>query len=165
MTYPWSDRCLIDLAPSGHQFMTVDHGQADVAFHDHPNGDVLFTLPVEAFGYDPEESFVEWSGGYLTEDTAIVTLGGESQDEEEWFRYHLVDVRTGTLSGEFTVEASNPYELVPLGDGSWLTGGPGGDPVRWSSAPQPSAPPHQPLHTRGSNRDGRPPSAADSSGA
>jgi hypothetical protein len=122
--------------------MTVDHGQADVAFHDHPNGDVLFTLPVEAFGYDPEESFVEWSGGYLTEDTAIVTLGGESQDEEEWFRHHLVDVRTGTLSGEFTVEASNPYELVPLGDGSWLTGGPGGDPVRWSSAPQPSAPPH-----------------------
>ncbi|NUW05213.1 hypothetical protein [Streptomyces sp. CAI 127] len=142
VTCPWQDRCLIDLAPSGHQFMTVDHGQADVAFHDHPNGDVLFTLPVEAFGYDPEESFVEWSGGYLTEDTAIVTLGGESQDEEEWFRHHLVDVRTGTLSSEFTVEASNPYELVPLGDGSWLTGGPGGAPIRWSSGPQPSAPPH-----------------------
>jgi hypothetical protein len=84
---------------------------------------------------------VEWSGGYLTEDTAIVALGGESQDEEEWFRYHLVDVRTGTLSGEFTVEVSNPYELVPLADGSWLTSGAGGDPVRWSRAPQPFAPP------------------------
>ncbi|MFG1807824.1 hypothetical protein [Streptomyces sp. NPDC049040] len=79
---------------------------------------------------------------YLTEDTAIVTLGGEYEDEEEWFGHHLVDVRTGTLRGEFTVEASNPYELVPLGDGSWLTGDPGGNPVRWSSAPQPSAPPH-----------------------
>jgi hypothetical protein len=167
VTYPWSDRCLIDLAPSGQQFMTVDHEQADVAFHDHPNGDVLFTLPVEAFGYDPEESFVEWSGGYLTEDTAIVTLGGESQDEEEWFRYHLVDVRTGTLSGEFTVVVSNPYELVPLGDGSWLTGGPGG-PVRWSRAPQPSAPPRPAVstsHARGRSSDGGHPSATDPSGA
>ncbi|MFI2209486.1 hypothetical protein [Streptomyces sp. NPDC020141] len=132
MTFPWSDRCLIDLAPSGRQFMTVDHGQADVAFHEHPGGEVLFTLPVDSFGHDLEDAFVEWSGGYLTEDTAIVTLGGESEDEEDWFRYYLVDVRTGTLSGEITVEATNPYELVPLGDGSWLTDGPDGRPVRRS---------------------------------
>lgn len=72
---------------------------------------------------------------------AIITLGGESQDEEEWFRHHLVDVRMGTLSGEFTVEVSNPYELVPLGDGSWLTGGAGGDLVGRPRAPQPFAPP------------------------
>ncbi|MEH0517384.1 hypothetical protein QBC31_43315 [Streptomyces sp. B21-079] len=142
VTYPWSDRCLIDLAPGGQQFMTVDHGQADVAFHRHSNGDVLFTLPVEAFGYDPEETFVEWSGGYLTPDLAVVTLGGEGQDEEEWFRYHLIDVRTGTLSGEIAVEVTNPYELVPLGDGSWLTNGSDGTPVRWSHSPLTSAPPH-----------------------
>ncbi|MER6384999.1 hypothetical protein ABT274_34725 [Streptomyces sp. NPDC001127] len=142
VTYPWWDRCLIDLAPDGQQFMTVDHGQADVAFHSHPSGDVLFTLPVEAFGFDPEETFVEWSGGYLTPDLAVVTLGGEGEDEEEWFRYHLIDVRTGTLSGEIAVEVSNPYELVPLGDDSWLTDGPDGNPVRWSRAPLPSSPPH-----------------------
>jgi len=130
VTYPWSDRCLIDLAPDGQQFMTVDHGQADVSFHRHPSGDVLFTLPVEAFGYDPEETFVEWSGGYLTEDLAIVTLGGEGQNEEEWFRYHLVDVHTGTPIDEITVEVTNPYELVPLGDGSWLTGALDDHPVR-----------------------------------
>lgn len=144
VTYPWRDRCLIDLAPDGQQFMTVDHGQADVAFHRHPSGDVLFTLPVEAFGFDPEETFVEWSGGYLTPDLAVVTLGGEGQDEdgEEWFRYYLVDVRTGSLSGEIAVEVDNPHELVPLGDGSWLTDGPDGNPVRWSHAPLPSAPPY-----------------------
>ncbi|MCC3772522.1 hypothetical protein [Streptomyces sp. UNOC14_S4] len=143
VTYPWWDRCLIDLAPGGEQFMTVDHGQGDVAFHSHPGGDVLFTLSVEAFGYEPEEgTFVEWSGGYLTSDTAAVTLGGETEDGEEWFRYHLVDVRTGTLSGEIAVEAASPYELVPLGDGSWLTDGPDGHPVRWSRAPLSSAPPH-----------------------
>lgn len=140
VTYPWWDRCLIDLAPDGQQFMTVDHGQADVAFHHHPSGDVLFTLPVEAFGYDPEETFVEWSGGYLTPELAVATLGGEGQDEEEWFRHHLIDVRTGTLSGEIAVETANPYELVPLGDGSWLTDGPDGTPVRWSRAPLPSSP-------------------------
>jgi hypothetical protein len=142
VTYPWSDRCLIDLAPDGQQFMTVDHGQADVTFHRHPNGEALLTLPVEAFGYDPEETFVEWSGGYLTPDLAIVTLGGESQDGEEWFRYHLIDVHTGTLSGEIAVEVTNPYELVPLGDGSWLTNGPDGNPVRWSRSPLPAPQPH-----------------------
>ncbi|MEU6355837.1 hypothetical protein ABZ896_42085 [Streptomyces sp. NPDC047072] len=135
VTYPWSDRCLIDLAPGGHQFMTVDHGQADVAFHRHPSGDVLFALSVEAFGYDGEETFVEWSGGYLTPDTAVVVLGGETEDEEEWFRFHLVDVRTGTISGDLAVEAAHPYDMVPLGDGSWLTDGPDGHPFRravWS---------------------------------
>ncbi|MFF7051680.1 hypothetical protein ACFY94_25310 [Streptomyces griseorubiginosus] len=138
--FPWSDRCLIDLAPSGRQFMTVDHDQTDVAFHTHLDGDVLFTLPVEAFGYDPEACFVEWSGGYLTDDTAVVTLGGAGEDEEEWFRHHLVDVRTGTVGGEFTADVSNPYALVPLGDGSWLTDSAEGHPVRWSGAPQPSSP-------------------------
>ncbi|MFF4364588.1 hypothetical protein [Streptomyces sp. NPDC001594] len=138
VTYPWSDRCLIDLAPGGEQFMTVDHGQADVSFHRHPSGDVLFTLPVEAFGYDPEETFVEWSGGYLAPDTAVVTLGSETEDGEEWFRYHLIDVRTGTISGEMAVEAAHPYDLEPMGDGSWLTDGP----VRWSRDSLPTAPPH-----------------------
>ena len=108
----------------------VDHGQADVSFHRHPSGDVLFTLPVEAFGYDPEEAFVEWSGGYLPEDLAIVTLGGEGQNEDEWFRYHLVDVHTGTPIDEITVEVTNPYDLVPLGDGSWLSSALDDHPVR-----------------------------------
>ncbi|MFD3682930.1 hypothetical protein [Streptomyces sp. NPDC058613] len=138
VTYPWSDRCLIDLAPGGEQFMTVDHGQADIAFHHHPSGAVLFTLPVEAFGCDPEETFVEWSGGYLTPDTAVVALGSETEDGEGWFRHHLIDVRTGTISGEMTVESAHPYDLEPLGDGSWLTEGP----VRWSRDSLPPSPPH-----------------------
>ncbi|MDX3234431.1 hypothetical protein PV392_01750 [Streptomyces sp. ME03-5709C] len=112
VTYPWSDRCLIGPAPDVHQFMTVDHGQADVAFHRHPSGEVLFTL------------------------------GGEGEGEEEWFRYHLVDVRTGTLGGEMAVEVDDPYRLEPLGDGSWLTDAPDTDPVRRACDPPPSSPPH-----------------------
>lgn len=137
--YPWSDRCLIDLAPDGQQFMTVDHDQADVAFHRHPGGEVLLTLSVEDFGYDPEEAFVEWSGGYLTPDTAVVTLGGETEDEEEWFRHHLVDVHTATLGGEIAAEVTNPYELTPLGDGSWLAPGPDGHPSRRLHRPREEA--------------------------
>ncbi|MFG3350327.1 hypothetical protein ACGF1Z_35435 [Streptomyces sp. NPDC048018] len=139
VTYPWWDRCLIDLAPDGRQFMTVDHGQHDVAFHRHPSGDVLFSLPAEAFGHEPKETFVEWSGGYLTPDLAIVTVGGtdeNEEDEKEWFRCHLVDVRSGTVSGEITVEAAaSAYEVVPLGDGTWLTGKPDSNPVRRAHTP------------------------------
>ncbi|MFD6415220.1 hypothetical protein [Streptomyces sp. NPDC060194] len=131
--YPWSDRILIQLSPDGTQFMTVDHDQADVSFHRHPDGDVLTTLPVEAFGYDPEDHWLEWSGGYLTAGTAVVTVRRED-DEEEWFRHHLVDLRTGTPGGEPATSASHPYDLVPLGDGTWLTGMSDGRPVRTAGA-------------------------------
>jgi hypothetical protein len=130
--YPWNDRCLIALSPGGEQFMTVDHGQEDVVFHRHPDGEAMLTLPVEAFGYDPDGVFVEWGGGYLTPQTAVVTLGGEDEDGEEWFRYHLVDLRTGSVDGELAVEAEDPYRLHLLGDGTWLTSDPAGHPVRWS---------------------------------
>ncbi|MFF2195119.1 hypothetical protein [Streptomyces sp. NPDC058157] len=99
VTYPWLDRCLIDLAPDERQFM--DHGQQDVAFHRHPgNG------------------------------------GCESEDEEEWFRHHLVDVGSGAVGAELAVDVANPYALRPLGDGSLLVDGPDGHPVRRSAGPR-----------------------------
>ncbi|MGW5344444.1 hypothetical protein [Streptomyces sp. NPDC004050] len=142
--YPWSDRCLIDLAPGGEQFMTVDHGQEDVAFHRYPDGEVLFALSVEAFGHDPDAVWTEWSGGYLTPDTAVVTLVGDGvrgkrdgdgdgdggDEAEESYRCYLVDVRAGTVAGEFTAHARHSYDVRPLGDGSWLTSDPSGHPVR-----------------------------------
>ncbi|MFI6349622.1 hypothetical protein [Streptomyces sp. NPDC050560] len=133
--YPWSDRCLIGLAPDGRQFMTVDHGQADAAFHRHPEGDVLLTRSVADLGHDPGEAFMEWSGGYLTPDTAVVTVGGETENEGEWFRHHLLDVHTGAVVGEIAAETADPYALHPLGDGSWLTPGPDGHPVRHLARP------------------------------
>ncbi|MFF2521348.1 hypothetical protein [Streptomyces liangshanensis] len=134
VTYPWDDRILIGLAPDGGQFMTVDHGQADVAFHHAPGGDVILSLSVDAFGFDPEETFMEWSGGYLTPDLAVVTVVGEGDDQEEWSRHYVVDVRTGRIDGEFAAEVANPYHLHLLGDSTWLTGDPGGHPVRRSRA-------------------------------
>ncbi|MFE9927074.1 hypothetical protein ACFYQA_37800 [Streptomyces sp. NPDC005774] len=132
--YPWSDRCLIDLAPDGRQFMTVDHEQADVAIHTYPDGEVTFTLAVDAFGHDPDEIYMEWSGGYLNQDTVIVTLAGETEDEEEWFRHYRVDVSSGQVQTAFDAHGENPYDIRPLGDGSWLTTDPSGHPIRWSDS-------------------------------
>ncbi|BBA95653.1 hypothetical protein RVR_598 [Actinacidiphila reveromycinica] len=145
--YPWDDRCLLGLAPDGRHFMTVDHAQADIALHTYPDGEVEFTLPVAAFGHDPEAARVEWSGGYLDADTVIVTLVGESDgyggsdgsgdegDEgaEEWTRRYLVDTRTGRVRGAFDARTEELYDVRPLGDGSWLTTAPSGHPVRRSA--------------------------------
>jgi hypothetical protein len=132
--YPWADRCLIGLSPNGHQFLTVDHGQADVALHAYPDGEVTFRLTVEDFGHDPEEDFVEWSGGYLDADTVIAVLGGETEDGEEWFRYYRVDTPTGRVLGEFDAHENGPYDIQPLGDGTWLTTDSSGHPIRWAQA-------------------------------
>ncbi|MEU0564833.1 hypothetical protein ABZ297_05450 [Nonomuraea sp. NPDC005983] len=119
--YPWTDRSLVSLAPDGHHFMTVHHDQEDVAFHAYPDGEVMIRIPVESFGYDPDEAYVEWTGGYLDADNAIVTIGGETEDEQEWYRHHLVDVRTGQVHGTLDAQSRHAYDVKPLGDGSWLT--------------------------------------------
>ncbi|MBE8471910.1 hypothetical protein [Streptomyces justiciae] len=132
--YPWSDRCLIALSPDGHHFMTVDHEQGDITLHTYPDGESTLTLSVDAFGHDPDETFVEWSGGYLDQDTVIVTLGGETEDEEEWFRHYRVDTRADRTPTLFESHAENPYDLHPLGDGTWLTTAPSGHPIRWAAS-------------------------------
>lgn len=131
--YPWVDRVLIDLAPDGQQFMTVDHGQADVAFHFYPSGEVAVALQVEDFGHDPDEVFLEWSGGYLSPGVAVVTLVGEDEDGQEWFRHYRVNVPTGRVGAELAPNAGHADDLQPLGDGTWLTTDPSGHPVRWSA--------------------------------
>ncbi|MFE6749898.1 hypothetical protein ACFVGM_28895 [Kitasatospora purpeofusca] len=128
--YPWDDRCLIDLSPDGHRFMTVNHDQGDMAVHAFPEGEVVFTLPVDAFGHDPDDARLEWSGGHLDPDTVLVTVVGETEDEEEWFRHYRVDARSGRVRGEFDAQGTDPYDIHPLGDGTWLTTDPSGHPVR-----------------------------------
>lgn len=132
VAYPWSDRCLIALAPGGTGFMTVAHDQTDAAFHEYPDGDVTLRFPVEAFGYDPDTAWVEWNGGYLTPGTAVVTVVGETEDEREWFRHYRVDLAAGETGAEFDGHAAGAYDLQPLGDGTWLTTDISGHPIRWS---------------------------------
>lgn len=133
--YPWVDRCLVDLSPDGHRFLTVDHAQTDLAVHAFPGGEVVFTLTVDDFGNDPDTVFLEWSGGYLTPDTLVVTLVGETEDEQDRHRHYHVDARSGRVLGESDARTTDPDDLRPPGDGSWLTTDPSGHPVRRTATP------------------------------
>lgn len=134
MRYPWSSRCLIDVSPDGRHFMTVDHDQTDMALHTYPDGEMTLALSVDVFGCDPDETVVEWSGGYLNQDTVIVTLAGETEDEQEWFRHYRVDTSSGRVQAEFDAHVEALHDIEPLGDGSWLTTAPSGHPIRRTEA-------------------------------
>ncbi|MFD8599266.1 hypothetical protein ACFV1L_30105 [Kitasatospora sp. NPDC059646] len=129
---PWDDRCPIGLSPDGRRLLTVDHGQDDATVLALPDGEVQLTVTLADFGDAPEEheAMVEWSGGHLDADTLLLVLTGETEDEQEWFQAYRVDAHDGRILGEFTTHATGPYDLQPLGDGSWLTTGPSGHPVR-----------------------------------
>ncbi|MFI9787635.1 hypothetical protein ACIHEI_29635 [Kitasatospora sp. NPDC051984] len=129
---PWDDRCPIGMSPDGRHLLTVDHGQEDATVLALPGGEVQLTLALGDFGDDAEpEAVVEWSGGYLDADTLLLVLAGETEDEQEWFRTYRVDAHDGRVLGELTTHGEHAYDLQPLGDGSWLTRGPAGHPVRW----------------------------------
>jgi hypothetical protein len=120
--YPWRDRVLIDLSPSGRQLMTVDHRQLDVAFHGYESGTVQLRVSIGTLEDDPGDAGFEWTGGYVDEDTVVAVVAGVEgdEDEDEWWRNTLVDVRTGAMR-PLPVLTADPYELQPLGDGTYLT--------------------------------------------
>ncbi|MFF3669428.1 hypothetical protein [Microtetraspora malaysiensis] len=91
-------------------------------------------LSVDAFGHDPDEAYVEWCGGYLSPDTVIVTIAGETEDEQEWFHHYRVDARSGQVQAELDARGEHSYDIRPLGDGTWLTTHPSGHPVRWTDS-------------------------------
>ncbi|OJJ01901.1 hypothetical protein ASPVEDRAFT_41457 [Aspergillus versicolor CBS 583.65] len=126
-SYGWEDRCLLDMAPDGRTFMTVDHNVGDAAFHAFPGGDVLLRVSVEDFGYEgdeddeDDEACIHYIGGFLDLNTAVVTVKGETEDEE-WVHYHAVDVRTGAHLGRLDAHPHNDEAegFQPLGDGTWV---------------------------------------------
>lgn len=120
--YPWEDRMFTGFAPDGRQFMTICHGQWDIAFHTYPDGEKIRSVSVTDLGYD-EDVWLEWAGGYLDADTAFMVAAGEGfdDDDEEWSRHHLIDVRTGAHLGTFDPRTDDPYGVIPTGGGVWLT--------------------------------------------
>lgn len=132
--YEWDDRVLMDIGPDGRYFMTLSH---DVAFHAFPDGEVVLRLTLADFGYEFDddnegytgEARIDYIGGFLDPGIAVVVVTGET-DDEEWRHYHRVDLRTGTALGRFEAHSQNEYDFEPLGDGTWITSGPDGKPVR-----------------------------------
>jgi hypothetical protein len=125
--YAWGNRTLVSVTSDGRHLMTVDHDNADAAFHTYLDGAVVARVSVEDLGHDPDEAFIEYAGGYVDDDTAVLTVAGETGDEQEWYERHLVDPATGRVRGRLDAPSAGPYDFTPLGDGSWLsTDGDGG---------------------------------------
>ncbi|GIF16793.1 hypothetical protein [Actinoplanes teichomyceticus] len=120
--YGWGDRVLIDVSPDQRGFMTVEHQeQRDVAFHDLAGGAARFRLGVADFGADPELAVIEWAGGYLDADTAVVVVYGEDgATGEPWWRHHRVAVHTGEVLGDLGIVTIDENDLRPLGDGTYV---------------------------------------------
>lgn len=121
--FGWDDRSLVSVAPDESRFMTVAHDQEDLRIHDLPGGGSRLRLTVADFGFDPDdEVYVEWSGGFLDDDTVIAVIMGidEQSPDEEWWRHYRVDARTGAVLGEMPVTTIDQYDLTPLGDGTFL---------------------------------------------
>jgi len=132
-SYVWDCRTLVDVAPDGRSFMTVD---LDFAFHAFPGGEVVLRVPVEDFGYEyggdeygDDEAIAHWTGGFLNADIAVVTIVGE-KDDKEWHCHHGIDLRTGTPLGRFEAHSRDREDFEPLGDGTWIVSGPDGSPIR-----------------------------------
>ncbi|GAA3392745.1 hypothetical protein [Cryptosporangium minutisporangium] len=119
--YEWGNRVLVSMTSDGSHLMTVDHGNADAAFHTYPDGAVVAQVPVEALGYEPFDAVIEYAGGYVDDSTAVVTVAGETENEEEWFERYLVDPHTGEIRRRLDAPSGHPYDFEPLGDGSWLS--------------------------------------------
>jgi hypothetical protein len=130
-SYEWDDRALIDVAPNGQCFMTVDHGRLDVAFHAFPSGEEVLRLPVEDFVSECGDEFIDWSGGFLNTDIATIVITGELNDEE-WHHYYKADLRTGESLGRFEAHCSEIDSFQTLGDDSWIVSDLNCDPVRYS---------------------------------
>ncbi|BCY05336.1 hypothetical protein [Actinoplanes sp. L3-i22] len=112
------DRVVIDASPDRRQFLTVDHERrADMALHDLATGEVVHRIPAAGFGLG-DRAYVNWSGGYLDDETVIVVIV-VGEPEHTW-RHFRVDTRTGEVLGDLGIVTVDKDDLEPLGDGTYV---------------------------------------------
>ncbi len=118
----WSNRVPVDVSPDQRLIMTVDHEQEDVAFHDVSDFAEVLRVPLSAFGdWEFGEAGVEWAGGFLTAETAIVVVSGEGEETGEmWWKHFTVDTSSGSVTGEMGISTIDEYDMSPLGDGTYV---------------------------------------------
>ena len=124
---------MIDVAPDGRWFMTVDHSRYDVTFHVFLSGEVILRVPIEAFGYE----YFEDDEACIDGDIAVVTIAGE-EDDQEWHCHYSINLRSGIPCGRFEAYSRDNYDFEALGDGTWIVSGLDGSVVRrrWSTTGQ-----------------------------
>ncbi|SEL87049.1 hypothetical protein [Streptacidiphilus jiangxiensis] len=83
--------------------MTVGHDADNAVFHSFPDGTELCRFAVDRFvaqaganedasigDEEDDDAHVAWSGGYLDSATAVITIAGETEDDE-WSVPYVVD--------------------------------------------------------------------------
>lgn len=127
--YGWFDRVFCGLSPDGQMFMATDHQDGRKAYFHRYDGSTVCEVELDAFvglGADHEEPQVEWVGGFLDEQTAVVVLSGYDEDsDKDWHEHYLVSPITGQVLGRWEIEVEGPYVVNLLGDGTWLHHRPG----------------------------------------
>jgi hypothetical protein len=124
--FPWTDRVPVAVSPDERQLMTVHHEQEEVAFHSFPGGEVETLVKMSAFAdalgpdMNLDELVLEWAGGYLDTENAIVVISGEHSREGDWWRHFRISTRTGEVLGELPIVTIDAYDLKPLGDGTFV---------------------------------------------
>lgn len=113
--YPWTDRLLLSLSQDGRHFMTVDQAQQDATFHRYPDGAIIARVAAQP------GTTIPWAGGYLDPTTAVVTIASATDDDV--FAQYLVTPTTGEVRDTLETGSHDPYDFVPLDDGSWITAG------------------------------------------
>jgi hypothetical protein len=108
-------RVLIDVRPSGRQYLTTPHGSADdaVAVHEFPSGRVVARLTSERVL--AEDDWFDFTAGYVSEDLVVV---GSAQE-----RGHFV-LAADTLEPISRVDYPESHTkgcITPTGRGTWLT--------------------------------------------
>ncbi len=137
-TFGDRDRALLDVAPDGRGFLTVQHLLGDVAVHDFADDAVTAEIDAAGLlahaGHHVEDASFHYQAGYLTADTIIASAyeiheRGGSQEHQHW----ILDGRTLAPVGRVAYPTTPGTDLWALRDGTWLTAD--RDHVsRWSTA-------------------------------
>lgn len=148
----------VEWSPSGTGMMTIDGRGRDVRWHRFPSCEVAAELRLSDFPppgtgdnsvHDHHLWISPYEGGYVDEDTAMVTLHNSYNEarvimfgEDVWEEHShwLADPVTGELHGRIAYPMRDVDCVWLLGDGTWVTAE--WDTLyRWSARPGLSDPP------------------------
>jgi hypothetical protein len=114
------DRSLVDVSPGGRQFLTVAHGQGELAIHRLPDGAV--THEIAAPSNTDTEAFWDYRCGFVDERTVIASTEDSDADDRHP-RHWLIDPTGGVVLGQPSYQVPVSHPPMPLADGTWLTCG------------------------------------------
>ncbi|MFJ4185042.1 hypothetical protein [Kitasatospora sp. NPDC089509] len=132
------ERAYLDTDSRAARCMTLDRRGRDVSWHSLPTHRVTATLGLDDFPAPGtgdcsvhNAPYLSYPSGFVDDDTALVTLHNPYDEaavylfgEDAWREYShwLADPATGALHGRVEYPMPEVDNVLPLGDGTWITG-------------------------------------------